>query len=179
MRNQPYELKSKWRKSNGKLGVLLTRSKEKWRKKGDFWGCYIKFIASFHLCLSSSVFWCGSPLLSNDFLENIPKKNLNLTTFHAIWSCIAYNILRTVTALKISSYCWDCKRPVRLLFLFPICLLVFFVCLFCKHWRIASFSYSVLLCTYKWHGPYSNKKMRSESSLLHWNVNCVMISVTN
>lgn len=33
MRNQAYELKSKWRKRNGKLGVLLTRSKENEGKK--------------------------------------------------------------------------------------------------------------------------------------------------
>lgn len=128
VRNQAFELKSKWRKSNGKLGVLLTRWKENEGKRSDFQGWCIKCIAPFHLCLSSSVFWHESPLLSNDFQENIPKKNLNLITFHVIWSCITYNILGTVTALKISSNCWDSKRPVRLLFLFPVCLSA---CLFC------------------------------------------------
>lgn len=116
MRNRAYELKSKWRKNNGKLGVLLTRSKEKEGRKGDFQGCYIKFIASFHLCLSSSVFWHESPLLSNDFQENILRK-----TWTYYFSCyLYYSIFRTVTALKISSNCWDCERSVRLSFLFPV-----------------------------------------------------------
>lgn len=97
MRNEVCQLKSKWRLCNGKLGVLLTRSKENEWKKSDFQGCY-KFIGSFHLCLSSSVFQHESPLLSNDFQKNIPNKNPDLITFHVIWTCITYNILRTLTA---------------------------------------------------------------------------------
>lgn len=92
-----------------KKSVLLARSKENGRNKSDFQRCCIKFIASFHLFLLSSVLWHGSSLLSNDFQENIPKNNLNLFTFHAIWSCITY---RTATALKISSNCLDYKRHV-------------------------------------------------------------------
>lgn len=95
-----------------KKSLLLARSKENGRKKSYFQGCYIKFIASFHFYLLSSVLWHRSSPLSNDFQENIPKKNLNPVTFHDIWSFITYNILRTVTALKISSNCLDYKRHV-------------------------------------------------------------------
>lgn len=91
---------------------IACKIKRKWKQKSDFQGCYIKFIVAFHLCLLSSVLWHESSPLSNDFQENIPKRNLNPVTFHVIWSCITYYILRTVTALKVSSNCLDYKRQV-------------------------------------------------------------------
>lgn len=144
-----------------KKSILLARSKENVREKSDFQGCYIKFIASFHLYLLSSVLWHGSSPLSNDFQENIPKKNLNPVTFPVIWSCIIYSILRTVTALKISSNCLDYKRHVFYSSFLFACRVDFF-------------------CITKWHGPYTHdNKNESESSLLLWNVDCVMISVAD
>lgn len=57
-------------------GEYCVQDQKQVKKKSDFLGCYIKSIASFHLSLSSSVFWHESPLLSNDFQDNISKINL-------------------------------------------------------------------------------------------------------
>lgn len=119
------------------------------QKKMEAKKCYIKFIVAFHLCLLSSVLWHESSPLSNDFQENIPKRNLKPVTFHVIWSCITYNILRTVTVLKISSNCLDYKRQV-----------------FYSSFLLA-YTVDAFFCISKWRGPYTHdKKNEPESSLL-------------
>lgn len=145
-----------------KKKYIACKIKRKWKQKSDFQGCYIKFIVAFHLCLLSSVLWHESSPLSNDFQENIPKRNLNPVTFHVIWSCITYNILRTVTVLKISSNCLDYKRQV-------------FYSSFLLAYRVDSFaSLSDVAHILIWQ-----QKMNLNHPLSFWNADCVMISVAD